>query len=112
MSPEGSSIVFHGVPALLRGCAEGFARRLETEVTRGRPFDCLITTDARLRRLNRDFRRKDAVTDVLSFPARRLGLKTPYLGDIAISLPRARAQALTFGHAVEKELEVLMLHGV
>jgi probable rRNA maturation factor len=36
----------------------------------------------------------------------------PRLGDIAISLPRARAQARQFGHSTESEIRILMLHGV
>jgi len=35
-----------------------------------------------------------------------------YLGDIAISLPRARTQARAFGHSVEQECGILMLHGL
>jgi probable rRNA maturation factor len=35
-----------------------------------------------------------------------------FLGDIAISLARARAQAREFGHAIEQEIQILMLHGV
>ena len=69
MSPEGSTVTFRRVRADLRRPVERFARRLEAEITKGRAFDCLITTDTELRRLNRDFRGKDAVTDVLSFPA-------------------------------------------
>src|SRR5207249_8204816 len=45
-----------------------FVRKLQSEVSKGRPFDCLITGDAELRRLNRGFRGKDEATDVLSFP--------------------------------------------
>jgi probable rRNA maturation factor len=73
------------------------------------PFGCLITGDAELRRLNREFRGLDYPTDVLSFPAAGPGY---HLGDLAISLGRARAQAREFGHAVEREVEILMLHGV
>jgi probable rRNA maturation factor len=36
----------------------------------------------------------------------------PYLGDIAISLQRARAQARRWGHSIEDEIRILMLHGV
>ncbi len=62
-----------------------------------------------MRRLNRDFRRQDHATDVLSFPSRQtLG----FLGDIAISFPQARRQAAEFGHGVGQEIEILMLHGV
>ena len=35
-----------------------------------------------------------------------------FLGDIAISLRRARAQAREFGHTIEQEVQILMLHGV
>ena len=34
------------------------------------------------------------------------------LGDIAISLPRARAQAREFRHSTEREIQILMLHGL
>ena len=69
-SPEGSSVRFRRVPASLRRAAiERFAGRLRKEVAKGLAFDILITGDAELRRLNRDFRGQDYATDVLSFPA-------------------------------------------
>ena len=110
-SPEGSTVIFRRAPAdLRRGAIERFARKLQLEVTRGRAFDCLITGDAELRRLNRDFRGKDYPTDVLSFPN---GTGFPAsLGDLAISLSRARAQARRYGHRPEQEIQILMLHGV
>jgi probable rRNA maturation factor len=119
-SPEGSTVTFRRGPAdLRRGPIERFARKLQTEVAHGRAFDCLISGDAELRRLNRDFRGKDYATDVLSFPAvttpqavNRPPASGPALGDIAISLPRARAQAREFGHRPEQEIQILMLHGV
>lgn len=107
-SPEGSTVIFRRAPADVRQRAiSGFARRLQREVSEGRPFDCLITGDAELRRLNRNFRGKDYPTDVLSFPAGGL-----FLGDLAISAMRARAQAREFGHTTEQEIRVLMLHGL
>ena len=81
----------------------------EREVAKGGRFDCLITGDAELRRLNREFRGKDYATDVLSFPAAR---RPAILGDLAISAARARAQAREFGHTTEDEIRILMLHGV
>lgn len=66
---------------------------------------CLITTDAELQRLNREFRAKDYATDVLSFPSAAQG------GEIAISWDRAQAQAAEMGHSVDDELRILMLHG-
>jgi len=113
-SPEGSTVTFRRAPAdLRRGAVERFARKLQAEVARGRAFDCLIAGDAELRKLNREYRGQDHTTDVLSFPSRVGLLAFPAcLGDIAISLPRARAQARAFGHAPEQEIQILMLHGV
>ncbi|HEY2018081.1 MAG TPA: rRNA maturation RNase YbeY [Bryobacteraceae bacterium] len=111
-SPEGSTVVFRRVPAgLARQTVERFARKLEREVAKGRAFDCLIAGDAELRRLNREYRGKDYATDVLSFPSGTGHAGSP-LGDVAISLARARAQAREFGHTVEQEIQVLMLHGL
>jgi probable rRNA maturation factor len=126
-SPDGSMVMFRRVPAgLRRGPIERFARRLQTEVAHGRAFDCLIAGDAELRRLNRIFRGQDYATDVLSFPPILAAEPRPRLGsygsstsgsgvplgDMAISLPRARAQAREFGHQPEQEIQILMLHGV
>jgi probable rRNA maturation factor len=110
MSSEGSSVIFRRVPATLRRAAiTRFARQLQKEVGKGRPFGVLITGDAELRRLNREFRGKDYATDVLSFPG---GAEAePHWGDIAISLGRARVQASEFGHSLETEVRILMLHG-
>jgi probable rRNA maturation factor len=76
-------------------------------VARGHEFHCRITNDAELLSLNRAFRKKDYAADVLSFPG-----ADGYLGDIAISWQRARAQARERGHPIEDEIRVLMLHGV
>jgi probable rRNA maturation factor len=67
--------------------------------------DILLTGDAELRRLNRQFRGQDKATDVLSFPSQAGG-------DIALSLQRARAQACEHGHDLLTEVKVLILHGM
>jgi probable rRNA maturation factor len=109
-SSDGSTVTFRRTPPdFRRRTVERFARRLQEEVAKGQPFDCLITGDADLRRMNREFRGLDYPTDVLSFPA---AVPASRLGDLAISLGRARAQAREFGHDVEHEIEILMLHGV
>lgn len=111
--PEGSTVTFRRASADLRQrTLERFARKLQNDLARGRPFDCLITGDAEMRRLNREFRGKDEFTDVLSFPAASNGRAASRLGDLAISTARARAQAKEFGHKAEDEIRVLMLHGV
>jgi probable rRNA maturation factor len=70
--------------------------------------DVLITGSAEMRRFNRDFRGKDKVTDVLSFPASSNGTG----GEVAIAAPIATANARRLGHSARKEVEVLMLHGL
>jgi probable rRNA maturation factor len=106
-SPEGSTVTFRGTRA--RPELREFARALQNQVARGSTFDCLIADDAELRRLNREFRHKDYATDVLSFPAVEAG---SYIGDLAISMDRAREQAREFRHSTYVELRILMLHGV
>jgi probable rRNA maturation factor len=88
---------------------ESFAETLRKRVTRGREYHCLLTGDAELQSLNRQFRAKDEPTDVLSFPS---GDTRERVGDIAISLARARVQAREWGHKLEDEVRILMLHGV
>ncbi len=75
----------------------------------------LLADDATLHDLNQRFRHKDAPTDVLSFegspeassPACAMG----HLGDIAISVERARRQADEYGHSFDRELAYLLTHG-
>lgn len=76
-------------------------------------FAVRFTSDRDMRRLNSRFRGKDSTTDVLSFPGEVVGRGRPlHLGDVVISVPTARRQAVARGHAVERELRLLMLHGV
>jgi probable rRNA maturation factor len=91
---------------------QSFAEILRSRVARGREFHCLITNDAELRSLNARFRGKDYATDVLSFLYRNANAAGRSLGDIAISVQRARAQAREWRHAIEDEIRVLMLHGL
>ena len=101
-----------------------------------------VVTDARVRKLNRAYRKKDANTDVLSFPSEDrtdagpgfnpvgpgvnradvgpgfsradagLGFSRAYLGDIVIAGGVARRQARQAGHSLQTELRVLALHGL
>ena len=85
-----------------------------------------LVSDERIQALNRQYRRMNKATDVLSFPAspesrspspdrapsaeRRA--PTAQLGDIAIATGVARRQAKAGGHSYETELRVLALHGL
>jgi probable rRNA maturation factor len=73
----------------------------------------VLTDDAQLRELNRDYLGINAPTDVLSFPASETDPETArrYLGDILISIPRANEQAHAAGHALEAEVQLLTVHG-
>lgn len=61
-----------------------------------------------MRALNRQFRGKDAVTDVLSFPSDERG----FMGDIVIAAGVSKRQAKDAGHSLPTELKVLALHGL
>ena len=67
-----------------------------------------LVTDREMRRINRDWRKKDAPTDVLSFPL----LEPGALGDVVISLETARRQARAGGWALSTELRRLLAHGI
>ena len=86
-----------------------FAEELRDHVAGGRGFCCLLADDRELRRLNRQFLGKDYPADVLSFPEPG---PDDFLGELAISVDRAREQARLLGHPIEVEIRILMLHGV
>jgi probable rRNA maturation factor len=79
----------------------------------------VLTDDARIQELNRDYLGIDAPTDVLSFPASEMDgseidpeTGSPYLGDILISVPYAARSAAKAGHPLEEEVQLLVVHGV
>ena len=69
-----------------------------------------FVSDERIRRLNQKYRGLDRPTDVLSFPAS--DEDEVELGDIAVSVERARAQAKQNGLTFEQEIAQLILHGL
>lgn len=82
-----------------------------------------LTDDARIRVLNREYRKKDKATDVLSFPQfhpkeisgrskRKVDAPSPYLGDLVISTETTLKQAKEFGVTKRAELARLIVHGV
>ena len=106
-----------GVRMLIRRCChavlqmEGFSDPAEISVS--------FVDNDQIREMNRQYRNKDAATDVLSFPMgengvydenRETGAKI--LGDIVISVPRAMEQAKTYGHTLEREIGYLTAHSM
>ncbi len=87
-------------------------------------FDCAVsltyTDNCGIKEMNLQYRNKDTVTDVLSFPMfdteteeiYALDGKAAELGDIVISLERAKEQADEFGHSFERETAFLCVHSV
>ncbi|MBF0780924.1 MULTISPECIES: rRNA maturation RNase YbeY [unclassified Granulicatella] len=87
--------------------------------------ECAITfvDNARIQEINRDYRGKDTPTDVISFALddvvdgevhldSSVYQDAPHhLGDIILSIDRAREQAIEYGHSFERELGFLALHG-
>jgi probable rRNA maturation factor len=75
----------------------------------------VITYDAAVAALNRQYRGVDAPTDVLSFPADEppveLEDEPPYLGDLIVAYPYSVAQAQREGHDVMQSLMLLVAHG-
>ncbi len=65
-----------------------------------------------IQKLNCQYRAKDYVTDVLSFPAAIDGVDLPVLGDIVICAAQAEKQAEELGHSLERELAFLFVHGL
>jgi len=92
---------------------EGLLGRLVKHYRLKKPELALVFVDNKaIQKLNRDFRKKDAPTDVLSFPYRENGPDGKYyLGDIIISVPKAFDQARELGHGLDRELEYLTIHG-
>lgn len=81
----------------------------------------LLVGDGTMRRLNCRYRRKDRTTDVLAFPMRHLRTRvtrhaspvtSSLLGDVVISVPQAARQAKRAGHTLDREITVLMIHGM
>lgn len=90
--------------------------------------EIIVVDGEEIRRLNRDMRGIDGVTDVLSFPSldgiKGKALQTEdfpadldeedrlFIGSIAICEQRAREQAEEYGHSFEREMNYLAAHGV
>ena len=120
----------HGRSARVPGLA-AWLRRAAPRSARGTVAVALVS-DARIRALNRTYRRKNYATDVLSFPSsppRRTprtqrtqagrssvspesSVVESFLGDIVIARGVARRQAREAGHSEGTELRVLALHGL
>jgi probable rRNA maturation factor len=72
-------------------------------------LNILLTDDAEITSINKQFRNKEESTDILSFG---YGLEEEPIGDIVISLERIAEQSQEFGNSFEEELLYITIHGV
>ena len=79
-------------------------------------FNIIIVNNEYIHNLNKEYRNVDRPTDVISFALEDNGsMETAYgriLGDIYISIDKAREQAKEYGHSLKRELAFLSIHGL
>lgn len=89
-------------------------------VEEGSELSVSFITNKKIQEINRDYRGKDMPTDVISFAMEELGEgemeiqadgAPRLLGDILISVERAKEQASDYGHSYEREIGFLAVHG-
>jgi len=89
------------------------ARAIEAIRSGREAVTIVFVSDSAIRKLNKQFRDTDRVTDVLSFPAEPEQFENQSsLGEIVISTDRAAAQAKANGLSLQNEIEQLILHGL
>ena len=112
-----------GIPRFPRTAIADYVRLVLRAVGREVPAarhvgsaSVLIAGDEEMKRINRSFRRKNATTDVLTFPADATyiepGSSRRPLGDLIISIDQARRQARAEKHSLATEVRYLLLHGI
>ncbi len=110
MTNSASNLVFYGdVPChkdplltLFASIADGEKINIDQEIS------LIFCNEQMIEQLNGDYRDKDSVTDVLSFPFN----DEDFLGEIYICIERMREQAEEYNFSVEEECSRLLTHGI
>jgi probable rRNA maturation factor len=100
---------------LVRVVARSAVRMLASLEKDAAELSVVLCGNAQIQRLNREYRRKDRPTDVLSFSQLEgmpLAGMANLLGDVVISVPTARRQAKEHGRSLEDEVVFLLAHGL
>ena len=90
----------------------------EEEISDDAEVSVTLVDNARIREMNKEFRNIDKETDVLSFPMGDESFEVDpdtdaiLLGDIVISLEKAKAQAEEYGHSFRREAAFLITHSL
>lgn len=92
-------------------------KAFEIERVKNASCSIIIVDNSYIHKLNKEYRGIDRVTDVISFALEDdksmvIPDGTRLLGDIYISLDKAREQAREYGHSLERELCFLAVHGI
>jgi len=98
----------HELPDVRERALALFAGKAQRAVGLRGDIVIFVTSSEDMRKLNREYRRMNEPTDVLTFPSQSPKL----LGDIAISVDIAAANAAELGHSTETEVKILILHGL
>jgi probable rRNA maturation factor len=101
-------LLVHELPDVRERALALFAGKAQRAVGLRGDVVIFVTSSEEMQKLNREYRRKDEPTDVLTFPSQSPKL----LGDIAISVEIAAANAAELGHSTETEVKILILHGL
>ena len=79
-------------------------------------FDIIFVDEKAIRQINKEYRKIDKITDVISFAFEDNG-KIVYnnvrlIGEIYVCIPKMKAQAIEYGHSQKRELSFLCVHGL
>lgn len=113
---EISEDLLKSINDIIKACEEEEGIRFENEIS------LTFTDNENIRQINKEYRDIDSETDVLSFPMyekdeleeekKSLDSFVKMLGDIVISLEKAKEQAIDFGHSFEREVCYLVCHSM
>ncbi|MFD2637472.1 rRNA maturation RNase YbeY [Piscibacillus salipiscarius] len=90
------------------------------EVNSEAEISITFVNNEQIQSINRDYRQKDTATDVISFAMQETGEEElqivgdnlpEHLGDIIVSLEKAKEQAKEYNHSYQRELGFLIVHG-
>ena len=90
-------------------------KTLEHERARDAYLSVIFVDNLEIKRINKEYRHIDKVTDVISFALEdnhEQIIGDRILGDIYISIPRMKEQAIEYGHSEKRELSFLCCHGL
>lgn len=91
-------------------------KALESESVEGAEASIIITDNKEIKKINKEYRNIDKETDVISFALEDdetfINIPVRILGDIYISIDKAKDQAEEYGHSLKRELAFLTVHGM